>query len=502
MSIASFDAVGNHDSLTRTLDQLQAFVHLAVQQGTAVHEVERGLWKQLLELGRRLLGTFFAQSGTGDLGPTLTLPNGDTVCRLEEVHSRPYVSIFGKFQLPRTVYGSREGQAIAFVPLDNRLQLPAQAFSYLLQDWDQALAVEQAFGQVNVTIARMLGFEQSVDSLETTNRHLAQDVTVFREQQPAPAPATEGEIFVASTDGKGVVIRGQGTPGVCGGHRSKGQKANQKRMAIVGTVYSVAAHVRTPEEVVAALFRDPEVQRRPRPQPHNKRVCAHLPQDGNEPLAAVDIVYPWLHEELLQRNPNGLRTTVYLHDGQEALWDARHRHLPNERAIDILELLHVTPKLWEAAHVFHSEKSGAVVPFVRQRVLQVLQGKVESVIRGLRRLGAQRNLKGSKKQTLQRVCRYLWNNRSRMHYDEYLRQGYPIASGVIEGACRHVVKDRLERAGMHWTLEGAQAMLQLRSTSINGDWQAYQTFHIAREKRRLYPHYEVVAGDAYFALAC
>jgi len=502
MSIASFDAVGNHDSLTHALDQLQAFVHLAVQQGTAVHEVELGVWTQLLAMGRQLLSGFFAQSGTGDLGPTLTLPNGDSVRRLEPVHARAYVSIFGKFQLERTVYGSREGQAIAFVPLDNRLQLPAQAFSYLLQDWDQALGVEQAFGQVNVTIARMLGLEQSVDSLETTNRHMAKDVPAFREQQPAPAPETEGAILVASVDGKGIVMRGAGTPGVCGGHRTKGQKPNQKRMAMVGSVYSVAAHVRTPAEVVAALFRDPLVERRPRPQPQNKRVCASLPQDGDEPLAAVDIVYPWVHEELQQRNPDAQRTTVYLHDGQEALWDARRRHLPNERAVDILELLHATPKLWEAAHVFHSEKSAQVEPFVRQRVLRVLEGKVESVVRGLRRLGVQRKLKGSKKKTLARVCRYLWNNRARMRYDEYLRQGYPIASGVIEGACRHVVKDRMERAGMHWTLEGAQAMLHLRCTHINGDWQAYQTYRIASEQRRLYPHHEVVAGAAYFALAC
>jgi hypothetical protein len=418
------------------------------------------------------------------------------------LHTRPYVSIFGKFQLERTVYGSREGQAIAFVPLDNRLQLPAGAFSYLLQDWDQALGVEQAFGQVKVTIARMLDLEQSVDSLETMNRHLAEDVTAFREQQPAPKPQTEGEIFVATADGKGIVMRGAGTPGVCGGHRAKGQKANQKRMAIIGSVYSVNRYVRTPTEVVAALFRDPEVVPPKRPQPQNKRLCASLPQEGEEPLTAMDIVYPWLHEELHQRNPHGHKTTVYLHDGQEALWDARRRHLPDEHTVDILELLHVTPKLWEAAQVLHGEKSPEVVPFVRARVQQVLEGQVESVVRSLRGLGAARQLKGSKKKTLQKVCRYLWHNRQRMHYDDYLRQGYPIASGVIEGACRHVIKDRMERAGMHWTLEGAQAMLQLRSTFINGEWQAYQAYRIAQEKQRLYPYQDLVAGEAFFELAC
>ena len=102
------------------------------------------------------------------------------------------------------------------------------------------------------------------------------------------------------------------------------------------------------------------------------------------------------------------------------------------------------------------------------RVTQVLEGKVEAVIRGVRRLGARRGLKGAKKQALDRLCRYLHQNRERMRYDVYLREGYPIASGVIEGACRHLVKDRMERAGMHWTLEGAQAMLDVRSVWIAG----------------------------------
>ncbi len=110
-------------------------------------------------------------------------------------------------------------------------------------------------------------------------------------------------------------------------------------------------------------------------------------------------------------------------------------------------------------------------------------------------------LKGAKKKALARVCNYLENNRERMRYDEYLVKGYPIASGVIEGACRHLVKDRMERAGMHWTRRGAQAMLEVRSVQVNGDWEAYQSYRIERETARLYPHRDLVAGEAYFSLA-
>src|SRR5262249_39712061 len=124
--------------------------------------------------------------------------------------------------------------------------------------------------------------------------------------------------------------------------------------------------------------------------------------------------------------------------------------LARANTTDILDLLHVTPRLWQAAHLFHPEKSNEAEQFVRERVLKVLEGKVELVVRGLREMGTKRKLTGSKKASLAKICAYLDNNRERMQYDQYLAKGYPIASGVIEGACRHLVKDRMERAGMHW----------------------------------------------------
>lgn len=481
--------------------QLVDFLATALADGTPVHAVESRLWDFALRLGRQALTAFFAAHGTGDLGAALTLPDGQEVRRLEELHTRRYVSIFGEFTLARTAYGSREGQAQAFVPLDNRLQLPASPFSYVLQDWDQSLAMEQAFSQVSQTIARILKLEQSVDSLEGMNRQMAQDVSWFRELEVTPPPAEEGPIVVTTADCKGVVIRGQGSPTVCGGQRPAGQRANHKRMATVGAVYTIAPHVRTADEVVAALFRDPDYEPRPRPRPQHKHVWASLPQDGPEPRRSIDLVFTWLQWEFAQRNPSLHKPTIRLCDGQEALWDACAEYLPDANAIDILDLLHVTPRLWEAAKLLLGAQSPEVVPFVRHRVGQILEGKVATVIRGLRRQGAARGLRGAPKKALGRICSYLYKNRGRMRYDAYLAQGYPIASGVIEGACRHLIKDRMERAGMHWTMAGAQAMLDLRSVHIGEHWEAYQNYRIEREAQRLYPHRELVAGEAFFTLA-
>jgi hypothetical protein len=266
-------------------------------------------------------------------------------------------------------------------------------------------------------------------------------------------------------------------------------------MATVGTAYTVDRFVRTPEEVVAALFRDgPEPARRP--QPCHKRVWAHLPREGAA-VTGQEVVYRWLLNEVVERNPRLEKEMVHLGDGQEALWQARRAHLPGRNTTDILDVLHVTPRLWQAAHLFHKEGSRQAEAFARERILRVLQGRVGSVVRGLRALGARRGLSGAKKKTLNKVCAYLRTNAGRMCYDTYLAKGYPIASGVIEGACRHLVKDRMERAGMHWTAVGAQAMLDVRSTYVNGDWEEYQAYRITRETNRLYPHRQLVEGTQY-----
>jgi hypothetical protein len=481
--------------LADALAALQRLVHQAAKDGTPLHEVERLIWERILLLGRQSLRLFLDLLGQGDQGPTLSLPDGGAVERLPDTHARRYVSVFGEFVLDRVCYGSREGQKIEFVPLDNRLALPEGAFSYLLQDWDQALCAEQAFGQASSTVARILGLKQSVDSLEQMNQHMAQSASPYRLNRPVPPADEEGELFVASADGKGIVMRRGADEPAPSAYRSKGEKASCKRMATVGAVYSVDRHVRTPEQVVAALFRDGVEQKPPaRPRPRHKQVWASLPQEGGAKASGAEAAYLWMMWELCRRNPHQGKETVYLHDGQESLWRACAEYLPAGNSVQILDLLRVTPRLWQAAHLFHKEGSAEAEAFARERILRVLKGEVLLVVRGLRQMGTKRGLKAAKKKSLEAITGYLERNAERMEYDRYLALGYPIASGVIEGACRHVVKDRMERAGMHWTRQGAEAMLEVRSLFVSDCWEAFQTFRIEQETQRLYPHRALVEG--------
>src|SRR5262249_21949798 len=410
------------------VDDIIHFVRQAAEQGRPAHEVERELWTRVLALGRQALGLFFSLQGSGDLGDSLQLPDGRAVQRLERAHPRPYRSVFGDFTLHRAVYGSREGQKIEFVPLDARLQLPSSDYSYLLQQWDQSLGCEFAFARVGTTLFDVLGLKQSTDALERLNRQMAEHVGPFRQGRPPPCPQDEGPVMVAQADGKGVVMRRAADEPKIRGHRKKGQKPNQKRRAGVGAVYSVGRGVRTAEDVIESLFRAPRQEpgrQAKRPEPVGKHLWASLSHEHEgEEVSGRDVVFGWLGDELARRNPSQQREVVYLMDGQEALWESRREYLPSGKAVEGLDLLHVTPRLWEAAHLFCGEGSDAAEAFVRERLLRVLQGRVMSVVSGLRQMGTKRQLKGAKKKRLNAVCGYLENNSVRMRYDLYLASGY------------------------------------------------------------------------------
>jgi hypothetical protein len=490
----------NCDALEFALNDLKAYVERSARQGVAAHEVEAGIWHRVLQLGRQALGLLFRLVGPGDRGETVILPDGHEVRRLETPHARVYQSVFGRFELARVVYGTREGQKIAYVPFDMQLELPESDFSYLLQDWAQSVAVENTYRRVPETLGRILDVHPSVDSLERMNLKMAEPVRSFRESRPTPAPEEEGALCVVSADGKGIPMRRPDPEAPIHSHDPEQEaKTNRKKMAVVGTVYTIDPLVRTPEEVAASLFQSPDDDPPPseRPVPKHKRLWASLPhhQDDHE-VSATEATFGWLAQEVGRRNPRADQPMLLLMDGQKSLWDAGQRALPTAKTIEILDLLHATPRIWDAAHLFYGRDEEQALSFVYDRVLRLLKGEVRSVVAGLRQIGTKRKLRGKKREKLAKICAYLDNNAHRMRYDVYLAAGYPIASGVIEGACRHFIKDRMERSGMRWTIESAQAMLDMRSTYLNGDWDDFMRYRIEQETQRLYPHRELVEPRA------
>lgn len=477
------------DDVVARVRWMEDWINEAARKGTAAHEVERQLFRSVMEWGLMMLAAFFKLVGAGDVGETFTLPDGRTLTRLAGTHDRRYVSVFGAADLSRTVYGTREGQAFELIPTDQRLSLPESEFSYLLQEWDQLLGIEHAYGKVREVIEAILGLKQSVDSLERMNRQMAEAVPAFQASLPAPEPDKEGPILVATIDNKGIpMVRPADAP-PAGAHRTKGEKANKKQMAALGCVYSVEPHERTPEELVATLFRDEDRPTAPPPESQQRRYWAALTrkEEGKTVRAQPEVFGKMAADIQLRRQPG--QTLVLLTDGQHSLETDRHAQLPeDEQTVDILDLMHVLPRVWEAAHLFHKEGTDEAEQFVRVRLLKILRGEAGRMVGGLRQMGTKQALEGPEKKRLKTLCGFLENNLHRMRYDEYLAAGCPIATGVIEGACRHVIKDRMERAGMRWKIPGAQAMLHLRAVAANDHWDEFQTFRIDQETKRLYPH--------------
>jgi hypothetical protein len=464
------------------LSEIEAFVEQAADRGQRIDQVERELFSQLLALGRTLLEAFVAGQGDGDVGTESEAADGRRLRRLKEPHTRRYLSIFGELLIRRRVYAEREKQRIERAPLDERLGLPPGDFSYVLEDWLERLCVKESFHEAVGDLRQLLGVAPSERAAEQMNQRLAQDAEAFGVEHAPPPTAEEAELLVATADGKGVPMRRPLAERIRSSpRRGKGEKANKKQMAYVGAVYTIDRFRRTAADVLDELARKQRAA--DRPQPQHKQLWAEMTRVlQGEACSGRERLFVEMAVACHERDPQRRKTLVCLMDGEAALWAVAGEWLP--RAVGILDLFHVLERLWQAAHCFHPERSRQAEQFVTHRLRMLLDGKVGYVIGGLKRL--RDLLHGQKRRTMTTVIGYYENNRHHMRYDEYLAAGYPIGSGVAEGACRHVVKDRLELTGMRWTPPGAQSMLHLRAIYLNGRWDAFVNYHIETEQAALY----------------
>lgn len=471
-------------------ERILQWVLLAGLEGQRIDLVEEEVFRSVLGLGLMMMKIYLAAEGTGDVGEIFE-HEGRMLRRLEELHERRYVSVFGELKIARQVYGTRETQKLEVVPLDARLGLPEGEYSNLLQQWDQSFCVRNSYEESRSSVEQILGLRQSVQALEHMNGHMAQSVEGFRQQQAPPPAEEEGPILVFTADCKGVPMRRQADEPAPQGRLKTGEKANKKRMAVVGAVYSVDPFVRTAEEVVDEILREKAKARRPRPQHKRVRAELTLERDGQE-INGKDTVFGWFREQHQQRNAQGYKKVVCLMDGERALWNSQKQYFVGMTVVCILDLFHMLERLWKAAHCFFPENSEEAKAFVSERLRRVLEGEAGRMIGGLRQMGTKHKLKGAKLRQLQKALQYLENNRQYMHYDQYLAAGYPIASGVAEGACRHVVKDRMELTGMRWCTDSAQAMLDVRGMYLGEDWLDFNEYRIREETERLYPYRDEV----------
>ena len=411
-------------------------------------DLERLLAKEGQELMRQLYQDCVDEQAQAEVADEVVDAQGRQRTRKRQQH-RELETIFGTVGVDRSGYGA-QGEA-SLHPLDAQLNLPDERYSLELRRRAALEASKSSFDETVETLHRYTGAEIGKRQVEELVRRAAEDFDAFYEQrhqaaaeqvaenQTVAEPPAADALLVISSDGKGVVMHQQDlrpatrtaserTPRSKMGTRlSKGEKRNRKRMSTVAAVYSVAPHVRTPQQMLAVLARDEQAEpRRQRPRPQHKRVWASL---EHEPRQVLEEAF----REALQRDPHRTRRWVAVVDGNQRqldiLEDLAERH--NVQLTIVLDIFHVLEYLWKAGHALCAEGSKTLEQWVLHRLGRVLEGRAVQVAAGMRRSATKRRLTTRQREPVDRSANYLLKYQDYLAYDQYLATGLPIGSGVI-----------------------------------------------------------------------
>ena len=407
--------------------------------------------------------------------------------------SRKLLTVFGEIDVDRLGYGQRDTTSL--MPLDAQLNLPADSFSFGVRK-RAALAVTTGSFDIATDFLRRDGIAIQKRQVEELAQRAAVDFDAYYAvrdqlaQGAPPASADEPTFLIISTDAKGIVMipealreetkkRAASTVHKLETRLSKGEQANRKRNAQVAAIYDVKPHVRRIEDIVLLTRRVPDDKRPPPPRATNKRVWASVQKSQ---LTVIVEAF----EEAKRRDPTFARPWAVLVDGSHDQLDSVRR-IAKSMGVEVTivcDLIHVLQYLWKAGHCFEQEGTPELERYVLERLHHVLDGRVVDVAAGMRRSATLRKFTGKKRATVDQCADYLLNHKSELDYPSYLKRGLPISTGVIEGAVRHLVKDRMDITGARWGLSGAEAILRLRALHSSGDFDEYWAFHLEQEHLR------------------
>jgi hypothetical protein len=399
-------------------------------------------------------------------------------------------TLLGRVPVPRLAYQAPGTTDLH--PMDAALNLPREMFSHGIRRLIAREAAKSSFDEVVDTVRDLTGASFAKRQVEELAIRAAQDFDAFYEQRAAARDPKE-DLLIISTDAKGIVMRHEdlreGTR--CAAETSSrkletrltpGEKSNRKRMAQVASVYSIAPFPRGPADILHSLRDLDEVDAK-RPRPTDKRVWASVEKTARAVIREA-------FAEALRRDPNKTRRWIVLVDGepkQLRAVKAEARGVGVKVTI-LADIVHVIEYVWGAARALFGESNARAEKWVADRLLALLTGRSGGDIAKTIRWWEARDKKldDAAHAAIEKTCRYLANRtRTRLlRYQQALRDGLPIATGVIEGACRYVVKDRTDRTGARWSLTGAEAVLRLRAIRASKDFDAYWAFHLEQEKQR------------------
>jgi len=438
------------------------------------------------EIQRRLLQDHLcARAAAEPLLARVTGPDQVARTRAERGHARSLSSVFGPVTVSRIAY--RAPGTAAVHPLDAELGLPAGRHSPGLAEMTAAGAARGSLEQACVQVRARTGCKLGTRQAQQLVRAAAADSGGFYAHRPAPL-AVAGEVVVLSCDAKGIRMRpGELRPRAerlarssvpqQDGRLSQGEVRTRRRMAAAGAVWVITPAPRTAGDILGPG------PRADGPQVRHKWLTASVADDAAAVIAAV-------FAEADRRDPAHERAWIALADGnKDQIRQIQAQAAARKITVTIIcDLIHVTEHLQDAAWCFFPRASAGAGRWVRARTAQILDGGPAgpaAVAAALRQAAA--GLGKTRRKTAEKTAGYLEAKAPHLDYPQALAAGWPIATGVIEGACRHLVKDRMDITGARWGVQTAEAILKLRAITANGDFDAYWTWHLQQEHHRNHP---------------
>lgn len=442
------------------------------------HKMEQSIFKWLLELGLLLLELYFASHNQGNCGKTIKTDQG--MAERGRPSQKVYFSIFGKVKVWRYLYHIGD---MSFAPLDICLNLPVRCYSYFLREFSNLITINGAFNNTSKLLKKFFGLKLSVSALETISKESSVSYEDYYDIKiTLPKPEREEDFTVVQFDGKGVpMIKKEAAKIVA--RQGKGEKKQKKKEALVGAKYDVNANVRTPEEVAENLvYPDKKEDKKETAKDVKAKNIRYIASIEKTKKEVMEEIHNEVKHEDFSKSPS-----VCVMDGALHLWATFGEVFKDiESMALILDIIHVVEYIYLIAHVKHKSSKDKRKQYVYDKLLLILRGNVASYILELQNEMMSGKWGKSKLEIFSKVIKYLKNHKQYMKYDEYLKKGYPIGSGVVESACSHVVKDRMEISGARWGIDGAESILKLRAISKSNDWDEYWEFHTSQANKNIF----------------
>ena len=426
------------------------------------------------ELQRRLLqATFDIDAAREERAAGVTSAAGIRHGSVEKGHGRGVMSVFGPVRVTRLAYRNRREPNL--YPADARQALPDDPYSLGMRALAAFHLAGGGFGQAQEVIEARTGITVGRAQLAGLAEDLAGWTGDFYEERARDADPDlpDSDVIMMQGDGKGIAMRPEHRRNA---GREDGTRPGVKKMAEIVAVADFTPAVREPGDIAAPPARR---QAHPGPKARDKWVSASVTESIEDMIAAA-------FDEADRRDPQRARQRVFLVDGnkqQLAAIEAEAR----ERSLKVpvlIDYIHVSGYIGKASAALHPGDPAAAGQWADGQLLRVLHGRAKAVAATLASVAARTRASARTRHLdltdMDKAVTYLNNNRKHMKYDKALAAGWPIATGMIEGACRFVIEDRFGITGARWSPDGAGVILKIRAVVVNGDLDDYMRYYKQR----------------------